>query len=118
MTYNNRSFAIWVRRKINFLMSVQEPLLVIVKRRKVAWLRHVTLHNSLSKNHPSGHLGGWATPWSAKETLDGPHQRVDIPAYVRTAHNGLPQKKTGIGSLLNRPSCSSDDSIGPATELK
>ena len=30
-------------------------------------------------------------------------QRVDIPAHVRTAHNGLHQKPTGRGSLLNRP---------------
>ena len=36
------------------------------------------------KNHSSGHLGGWATPWSAEEMLDGQHQRVDIPASART----------------------------------
>ena len=45
------------------------------------------------QNHPSGHLGGWATPWSAEEKLDGQHQRMDIPAHVRTTYNGLPQKK-------------------------
>ena len=39
----------------------------------------------------SGHLGGWVTPWSAEETLDG-HQRVDIPAHARTARSGLLQK--------------------------
>ena len=38
------------------------------------------------QNHPSGYLGGWATPCSAEEMLDGQHQRVDIPAYARTAH--------------------------------
>ena len=30
-------------------------------------------------NHPSGHLGGWAMPWSAEEMLDGQHQRVGVP---------------------------------------
>ena len=45
------------------------------------------------QNHPSGHLGGWATPWSAEEMLDGQHQRVDIPAYARIAHSGLLQKR-------------------------
>ena len=45
------------------------------------------------QNHPSGHLGGWATPWSAKEMLDGQRKRVAIPAHARTAHNGLMQKK-------------------------
>ena len=38
-------------------------------------------------NHPSGHLGGWTTPWSAEEMLDG--QCV----HARTAHNGLLQKR-------------------------
>ena len=41
------------------------------------------------QNHPSVHLGGWATPWSAEEVLDGQHQRVDIPALARTAHKSL-----------------------------
>ena len=52
------------------------------------------------QNHPSGHLGGWATPWSAEEMLNGQHQRVSIPA----AHNCSqepPAKKTGRGSLPN-----------------
>ena len=39
------------------------------------------------------HLGVWATPWSAEETLDGQHQRVDILAHARTAHKGLLQKR-------------------------
>ena len=43
------------------------------------------------QNHPSGHLGGWATPCLAEEMLDGRHQRVDIPAHARTADNGLLQ---------------------------
>ena len=45
------------------------------------------------ENHPSGHLEVWATPWSAEETLEGQHQRVDIPAHARTSHKGLLQKR-------------------------
>ena len=45
------------------------------------------------QNHPSGHLGGLATPWSAEDQLDGQHQRVDIPCHARTAHYGLLQKR-------------------------
>ena len=45
------------------------------------------------QNHPSGHLGGWAMPWSAEEMLDGQHQRVDNPAYAKTAHDGFLQKR-------------------------
>ena len=44
------------------------------------------------QNHPSGHLGGRATPWLAEEMLDGQHQRVDVPAHARTAHNNFLQK--------------------------
>ena len=39
----------WVRSKISFLVGPQEPLLATVKRRKLAWFRHVTGHNSLSR---------------------------------------------------------------------
>ena len=45
------------------------------------------------QNHPSGHFGGWATPWSAEEMLDGQHHRVNIPAQARAARGDLPQKR-------------------------
>ena len=53
--------------------------------------------------------------------LDLQHQRVDIPAHARNAHNGLLQKRlergSGRGSLLNHPSCPSNNPIGQGTEL-
>ena len=58
----------------------------------------------LLQNHPSGHLGGWATPWSAEEMLDGQHERVDVSAHAWTAHKGS-CKKTGRGSLVKLSSC-------------
>ena len=78
---------------------------------------YTVVHVVPLQNHSSGHLGGWATPWSAEEMLDGEHQGVHISSHARTTHNGLLQKKTGRVSLLNRPSCSSDDRIGQGTEL-
>ena len=45
------------------------------------------------QNHHPRHLAGWAAPWSAEELLDGQHQRVNIPAHVRTAYKGLLQKR-------------------------
>ena len=39
----------WVRSKINFFVGPQESLQATVKRQKLAWFRHVTRHNSLSK---------------------------------------------------------------------
>ena len=83
----------WMQSEINFLVGPQEPLLTTVKRRKLAWFGHATRHDSLSKTILSGHLGGWAMPWSAAEMLDGQHQRVDIPASARAAHKGLLQKR-------------------------
>ena len=49
----------WVRSKISSLVGPQEPLLATVKRRKLAWFGHVT---HPLQNHPSLHLGLWATP--------------------------------------------------------
>ena len=40
----------WVHSKINFLVSLQEPFLATVKRRKPPWFGHVTSHDSLSKS--------------------------------------------------------------------
>ena len=99
----------WVQGKIHVLVDPQEPLLATVKRRKLAWFGHITLHDSFSKYHSSGHLGGWATPWSAEEILDEQHQRVEIPARARTAHKGLLHKRLGedlcwIVLDINQPS--------------
>ena len=58
------------------------------------------------QNHLSGHIGGWAMPWSAEEMLDGQHQRVNIPAHARTAHKVLPrkdQKRISAESSLMSP---------------
>ena len=49
--------------------------------------------DNLFKTHSSGHPGGWVMPWLAEEMLDGQCQRVDAPAYARTAHSGLLQKR-------------------------
>ena len=56
------------------------------------------------QNHPSGNLGGWATPWSAEK----------IPANSPCQNSeGPPSENTGRECLLNRPSCSSGDPCGP-----
>ena len=47
------------------------------------------------ENHPSGHPGGWATPWSAEETLSGQHQsnlKSGPLCPFRPAYNVLPQE--------------------------
>ena len=39
----------WVQSKINFFVGPRETLLATVKRRKLAWFRHVTRHYRLSQ---------------------------------------------------------------------
>ena len=47
----------------------------------------------------------WVDSWMLN-MFDGQSQRADIPAHARIGQNGFQQKKkkTGRGSLLNRPS--------------
>ena len=47
-----------VRSKINFHVGPQEPLLVIIERRKFAWFGNVTRHDSPSKTILQGTLEG------------------------------------------------------------
>ena len=78
-----------VQSKINIHVGLQEPLLTTVKRRKLAWFRHITCHDSLYKTILQG--------TSVEEMFDGQHQGVDIPAHVKTAHKGLLQKRLEEG---------------------
>ena len=48
----------WMRSKITFLISAQEPLLPTVKGWKLAWFRHVIRHDSLSQTILPGTLEG------------------------------------------------------------
>ena len=66
LSYLEHTTNVWVRSNINFLVGPHESLLTTVKRRTLAWFRHVSRHDSLSQN---------------------------IPAHARTAHNGLLQKR-------------------------
>ena len=84
----------WVRSKINFLGSSQEPLLATIKRQQLAWFGHVTRHDSLSKTSLQDTLEvGRRRGRQSKLMLDGQRQRVDIPAHAGTAHYGLLEKR-------------------------
>ena len=79
----------------------------------MVWARH-TPRQPL-QSHMSGHLGGFATQWSAEEMPDGQHQRLDIPPYARTAHKSLLKKdwKICAESSVMYPQT---DPIGQGTE--
>ena len=79
-----------MRSKVYFVVGPQEPLLGNCQRDGNLHGSGMSNAMTASQNHPSGHLGGWATTWSVEEMLDGHHQRVDIPAH---AHMGLLRKR-------------------------
>ena len=64
-------------------------MVLLTRDKNFVWFGHVTRHDSLTKAILTGTLEEWATLWLAEEMMDGQHQRVDIPAYARTAHKGL-----------------------------
>ena len=59
----------WVRSKINFLVGPQGPLLVTVKRRKLAWFGYVMHRDSLSKTLLQDVLEGGQRLDSLSKTL-------------------------------------------------
>ena len=70
----------WVQSKINFLMGLQEPLLATVRRWKLAWLGHVTRHDSLSKTILEGTLeGGRDRGRQSKCWMDNIKERTFLP---------------------------------------
>ena len=81
----SRSTSFWVHRNLFWHDNCQGAVTCMV------WACH-TPRQPL-QIHPSGHLGGWATPWSAEEMLDRQHYRVNIRAHARIAHKGLLQKR-------------------------
>ena len=66
-------------------------LFMKLSRDKLAWFWHIAHYNSFCKT--PGHLGGWATSWSAEEMLDWQHQRMGALAHAGTGHDGLLQKR-------------------------
>ena len=98
-----------MRSKVNSIVGPQEPLPATVKRRKLARFGHVTRHDSLSKTILSGHLGEWATLWSAEEMMDGQHQSVGIPApmpellTMASCRKRLEENLSAESSLMSPP---------------
>ena len=105
----------WTRSKINFLVGPQEPLLVTVKRRKLAWFGHVTRHDSLFKTILQGILEG-----GQRRDRTGNAGWISKSGHLCPCQNCSqwpPVEKIGRGSLLNRPLCPPEDLIGQGTEL-
>ena len=67
------------------------------------------------QNHTSGHLGGWATPWSAEEMPDGHHRFNGHSCPRQNCSQELPAEKAGRRSLLNCLSRPPGDPLGQGT---
>ena len=86
-------------------------LLATVKRRKLAWFRHVTCHDSLSKTILQGPLEvGQRRGLRKKCWMDNIKEWTPPRPHAGTAYRGLLQK-AGRESPLNRLPCPPDDPI-------
>ena len=105
----------WVRSKINSLVGPQETPLVTVKRENLhgSGMSHATTASPKPSFRIPWRVGsavvgrgnaGWTTSKSAH------------PCPSKNCSQGPPAEKTGRGSLLNCPSCSSDNQTGQGTE--
>ena len=68
---------IWVRSKINFLVSLQGPLLATITRWKLAWLGHTICRKSLTKTILQGTLQDRQCQGWPRNAGHGQHQRAD-----------------------------------------
>ena len=80
----------FVFAQVKTLAGPQEPLLTIVKRRKLSWFGHVTRHNGLTKTILQGTLeGGRRRGRQAKAWMDNIKEwtRMDSPTLIRKAED-------------------------------
>ena len=105
--YTARSTSLWVDR---------EPLLVTVKRGKLAWFRHVT-DSHLSKTTLQSTLD-WrvAKAVVSRGNAAWPKSKGGYPCPCQNCPQGPPAEETAPGPLLNCPSCPPDNPISQGTE--
>ena len=84
ISYREHKTNLYVRNKIEIYAGVQEPLLSIVKRRKLAWFGHVCRHDSLSKTILQGTVEGWKSRGEKNKGMDRQHQGIDRTRYFHT----------------------------------
>ena len=116
MGKRKRKFAIWqqvhdksndfVKNQVTALAGPQEPLLALVKKRKLSWFGHVTRHNSLPKTVLQGTLeGGRRRGRQAKCFLDNIKEwaRMDSPTLIRRVEDWAGWRRLIARSALMSP---------------
>ena len=88
----------WVSSKIDFRERLQEPFLTTVKRRQLAWFRHVTCYNSLFKTSFMAlwNVGGAVV---GRENAGWTTTKSGHPCPCWSCSQGPTAIKTGRGSL-------------------
>ena len=114
ISWRDRKTNDYVRRQIETLAGPQEPLLSVVKKRKLSWFGHVTRHNSLPKTVLQGTLeGGRRRGRQTKSWMDNIKEwtRLDSPTLLRQAEDrGTWRRVAATASLMSplRPSRTGD----------
>ena len=106
----------WVRRKLNFLVGPQEPLLASVKKRKLAWFRYVTRYDSLSKTFLQSTMEGGRRGVRQKKCLmDSIKEWTSLPMPELLTKTSCKKDWKRISAESSLPP---DDPIGHGTEVK
>ena len=92
ISYSEHKTNVWVQSEMNSLMGPQELLQTTVKRRKLAWFRHVTRQDSFYITILQVVLEEGDAVVGRGGNAGRTHWRVGIPANTRAAHMGLLQK--------------------------
>ena len=90
ITWQEKKTNDYVKSQVTSLDGPQEPLLAVIKRRKLTWFGHVTRHNTLPKTILQGTLeGGRKRGRQQKAWFDNIKEwtRMDSPTLLKTAEN-------------------------------
>lgn len=106
ISWKDRRTNEYVQDCITSIAGPQEPLLNIVKRRKLAWFGHVTRHDTLTKTVLQGTLeGGRKRGRQTKCWMDNIKEwtRMDSPTLIRKAENRDDWRRLTAKSSLMSP---------------
>ena len=97
---------VFVQEQVAALAGPQEPLLAVVKRRKLTWFGHVTRHNSLSKTILQGTIeGGRRRGRQRKSWMEDVKNwtNLDMPQLLTQAMDRSRWRRLSVSSSLMSP---------------
>lgn len=106
ISWKDRKTNEYVLSQVELLAGPQEPLLSVIKRRKLSWFGHVTRHTSLPKTILQGTLeGGRKRGRQPKSWMDNIKDwtRMDSPTLIRQAEDRTGWRKLTRDATLMSP---------------